>query len=43
MGTSRRYKDRDNVCLKCGKSVEGLTRLEQDSHEKECKKQTKLI
>lgn len=42
MGTSRKYKDRDNTCTRCGKIVEYMTRLEQDEHEVECRKQTKL-
>lgn len=43
MGTSRKYKDKDNICTRCGINVEGMTRLQQDSHEKECVLQRKLI
>ncbi len=43
MGTSRRWRTEDIICQRCGKSVENMTRLQQDRHEKECKKQTKLV
>lgn len=43
MGTSRKYKNKDNLCRRCGKIVEYMTRLEQDAHEKECLQQTKLL
>lgn len=42
MGTSRKYKSHDNCCRRCGKVVEYMTRIEQDDHEEECLKQTKL-
>lgn len=43
MGTSKRWKTTDNRCTRCLTNVENMTRLEQDAHEKECKKQVKLI
>jgi len=42
MGTSKRFKPENN-CSNCGKSVINMSRLEQDSHEKECSKQKKLM
>ena len=50
MGTSRKWKKEDNKCLRCGISVEPMTRVQQDEHiewhklkDLEDKKQTKLI
>ena len=43
MGTSRKWKIEDNICTHCLKNVEGMTRIEQDEHEKECVKQRKLL
>lgn len=43
MGTSRKYKDKDNTCTRCGTNVERMKREEQDTHEIECKKQKKLL
>ena len=43
MGTSRKYKTKDNTCLRCGANVEHMKREEQDEHEKECLKQKKLL
>jgi hypothetical protein len=43
MGTSSKWKSKDNLCTRCLKNVESMTRVEQDRHEIECKKQEKLI
>ena len=42
MATSKRFKS-ENLCTNCGKDVMNLTRLQQDKHEIECKKQQKLF
>jgi len=43
MATSKRWKIEPNYCIKCGKNVENLTRLQQDTHEISCKKQKTLF
>ena len=43
MGTSRKYRTEDYKCPKCGTNIESMDRLEQDAHEIECRKQTKLM
>lgn len=34
---------KDSICTRCKKDVTGLSRQEQDLHEIECKKQTRLF
>ena len=34
---------KNSVCTNCGKSLNHLSRIEQDLHEESCKSQTKLI
>ena len=33
---------KNTVCMRCGKDLNNTNRLEQDNHERECKKQMKL-
>lgn len=42
MATDKKWKTTDNRCTRCLKNVENMTRVEQDQHEVECKKQEKL-
>lgn len=42
MGTSKKYKP-INLCKNCGINVVNMSRDKQDKHEKECKRQTKLM
>jgi len=34
---------KNSTCLKCGKSLNNKSRLEQDQHKEQCSKQTKLF
>jgi len=46
LGISRsQYKGttKNTICIKCGIDLNNKTRLEQDEHEKNCKKQKTLI
>ena len=42
MASSRKWRAKDNICERCGTNVEIMTRIQQDEHEKECKRQMKL-
>ena len=33
---------KNSICIRCGKDLNNKDRIEQDLHEKECRKQTKL-
>lgn len=43
MASRRKWRDSDFTCQRCGISVENMTRIQQDEHEIECKRQKKLI
>lgn len=42
MASSRKWRTKDNICERCGTNVENMTRMQQDEHEVECKRQMKL-
>jgi len=42
MASSRKWRTEDFKCQKCGMNVENMTRIQQDEHEEECKRQMKL-
>lgn len=43
MATARKWRKENYTCLRCGTNTDRMTRLEQDEHEKECRKQKKLF
>jgi len=43
MASRRKWRSTDNICTNCLQSVENMSRLEQDEHEAQCKKQEKLF